>query len=290
VPTRKLVTPVKGSSVRGDSWQRTAEFRARFDTLLRETSGGSRTAFADLLGVSTSHVSKWCDGGSLPGAKSLERIAARTGVSIDWLLGFEVPQRRAERAKIGSLEAELYEVLLESRPQGAVAFTPRSSVGLLQQFAEEYWSQRWRGALEGYRAGLSQLGLTLLDLAQGGTLPDPDGDTTDDLTQTIHQIARLEAWLDKGANMSQVGLEDWRYLRRFMVKFPLYESPVAVRRFPAWLTTFGVPGGFGFAYAEGDVDHAWFLSEDGQSVVEETGTLLRPPQEGEVSPLPYDAW
>src|SRR5689334_1465733 len=75
---------------------RNVAFIARLEQLIEERCGGSRTAFAELVGVGTTHVTRWCVDGVMPGGSKLLEIAEATGVSVDWLLGFDVPRFRGE--------------------------------------------------------------------------------------------------------------------------------------------------------------------------------------------------
>lgn len=72
-------------------------------TLIAERAGGSRTAFAAMLGVGTTLVSKWCDHGTAPRLDTAAKIAEVTGVSVDWLLGFPVPQYTAQSRQNATL-------------------------------------------------------------------------------------------------------------------------------------------------------------------------------------------
>lgn len=87
--TRGSRTQRTASQARSDArkWPGSEVFRDRLSRLIQETTGGSRTAFAGLIHVGTSHVSKWCDGGTAPGAEKLALMAQHTGVCLNWLLG-----------------------------------------------------------------------------------------------------------------------------------------------------------------------------------------------------------
>ena len=90
-------------------------FSERLQLLIRERCDGSRYAFAQLLTseghgqrVGTSHISKWCDHGILPGSEKLEWIATRTGVSVDWLLGLpDAPMYRDQTRTSAELALDL---------------------------------------------------------------------------------------------------------------------------------------------------------------------------------------
>lgn len=63
-------------------------------------------------------------------------------MSIDWLLGFDVPMQRDERSRIGVLSTELHTVFTERRP--ASGFAPelfgRKPTELANDLVDEWWS------------------------------------------------------------------------------------------------------------------------------------------------------
>src|SRR4051812_44686190 len=90
--TDRKRTPRKASEVK-----RLREARAgnpllaeRLQQLLDQRAE-SRSAFARVLDVSTTHITNWLDNGIAPSAAMLAHIAKQTGASVDWLLGFDVP-------------------------------------------------------------------------------------------------------------------------------------------------------------------------------------------------------
>lgn len=67
-------------------------------------------AFAERVGVAPSLVSSYLNGGRLPTAERLQRIAERTGVSLDWLLlgeGGAAPRFRGQDRNQAELEADV---------------------------------------------------------------------------------------------------------------------------------------------------------------------------------------
>lgn len=58
--------------------------------------GKNRNQMARELGTSWQHVDRWEKGTTTPGPASLERLAAYLAVTVDWLLGRSVPERRPE--------------------------------------------------------------------------------------------------------------------------------------------------------------------------------------------------
>lgn len=59
------------------------------------------------VSIDTSNVSAWCGGGIIPSAETLAWLGLCADVSIDWLLGFDVPRRRSAREPVGDLAGEL---------------------------------------------------------------------------------------------------------------------------------------------------------------------------------------
>lgn len=53
---------------------------------LRIRTGLSQAKFAQFIGVSPGNISTWENGGSLPGAIALKKIAQKLGCSVDWIL------------------------------------------------------------------------------------------------------------------------------------------------------------------------------------------------------------
>src|SRR5665213_54658 len=111
---RKNDTPAKkrkaktAARVRSESreWSGGPAFSQRLIALIAEECGGSRTAFAARLGVGTSHISKWCDHGTAPGAELLARIADKAHVSLDWLVSGNGSMRRDVTISKAALETD----------------------------------------------------------------------------------------------------------------------------------------------------------------------------------------
>jgi hypothetical protein len=89
-------------------------YRERLRRVLDDVFGGSRTAFAAAIGRSGSRLSAWIPAygdsrveASLPSSEALHAISNASDRSADWLLGFDVPERRTERQTIGDLAREL---------------------------------------------------------------------------------------------------------------------------------------------------------------------------------------
>lgn len=62
------------------------EFRDRLRLLIQDRAPSNR-AFARHCGIPAARLSEWLAGEQLPGLPHLRRLADRTGVSLDWLLG-----------------------------------------------------------------------------------------------------------------------------------------------------------------------------------------------------------
>ena len=59
----------------------------------RKRAGLSQEALAESVGVSRQAVSKWETGESVPETGKLAALAAALGVSVDWLLSEDEPER-----------------------------------------------------------------------------------------------------------------------------------------------------------------------------------------------------
>jgi transcriptional regulator with XRE-family HTH domain len=104
-------------------WKRAdEESRKRIRTVIADREP-SQAAFARAIGVVPATVSQW--GKKLPGkydrdptVEQLWTIAKVYGVSIDWLLGFDVEMDRSQRARIGQVRPALREELLQALGDG----------------------------------------------------------------------------------------------------------------------------------------------------------------------------
>jgi transcriptional regulator with XRE-family HTH domain len=103
----------------------------------------SNRAFARACGVHDRRVSDWLNH-RLPSADNLRQIADRFGISIDWLLGFDVPMQRNERSRIGALSIELDRLLSQRRPPAGFApeLGERESSELANDLVDEWWRTR----------------------------------------------------------------------------------------------------------------------------------------------------
>ena len=91
----------------------------------------SQAAFARAIGVAPATVSQW--GKKLPGkydrdptVEQLWTIAKVYGISIDWLLGFDVEMDRSQRARLGQLRPALRDELLQALSEGETNARPSS--------------------------------------------------------------------------------------------------------------------------------------------------------------------
>jgi transcriptional regulator with XRE-family HTH domain len=88
-------------------------FAERIDELARNDAKrlghGTQRQFAEWIGIDEVRtVQRWRSRKNTPQAEQLHAIAERTGVSVDWLLGFDVPKYRGQsRATTSSIEADL---------------------------------------------------------------------------------------------------------------------------------------------------------------------------------------
>jgi transcriptional regulator with XRE-family HTH domain len=89
----------------------------------------SQAAFSRAIGVAPPTVSQW--GKKLPGkydrdptVEQLWTIAKVYGISIDWLLGFDIEMDRSQRARLGQLRPALREELLQTLGEGEIQARP----------------------------------------------------------------------------------------------------------------------------------------------------------------------
>lgn len=87
-------------------------FRRRLGSLVAKNGADgkmSANAFAAKCGLTSSRrVSDWLEGGTMmPSADNLRRISEAFGVSVDWLLGFNVPMMRGSSTGKADLQLEL---------------------------------------------------------------------------------------------------------------------------------------------------------------------------------------
>jgi len=111
--SRKLPTKARRETRRAGGKGGDA-FRLKLGSLVAEA--GSQRAFAKRLregDASTTdyspRIGEWLSGKNLPGFENLQRIAVAFNRSVDWLLGFDVAERRTDREPIGSLSSSLME-------------------------------------------------------------------------------------------------------------------------------------------------------------------------------------
>lgn len=71
--------------------KKVATFQERFSDLI-DSSTKSRTAIAAEFGVAKQTISAWTTGQSSPRLPVVSSLADYFGVSVDWLLGFDVPR------------------------------------------------------------------------------------------------------------------------------------------------------------------------------------------------------
>lgn len=143
---REKSTPSKLSSEQADSTatavdadaERSALRLGRLRELIDSHFAGSHTAFGSVAGVGATHVKRWLEGKSSPGSVKLIRISDATKVSIDWLLGCDVPADRNVRAPAGDFARRLHAELLAVAPQ----FAPVSLLGNPADLSDRAgWSQ-----------------------------------------------------------------------------------------------------------------------------------------------------
>jgi transcriptional regulator with XRE-family HTH domain len=137
-----------------------AIFRERLGSMIARGGANGRLSANALASrcklTSSRRVTDWLDGTVMPSADNLRRLAEALGVSVDWLLGFDVPKMRGSSRDRIDLEEELAIVLegeIAIRVQGQPyafqlstktidgAEVIRSSVASILTSIEEAWNQ-----------------------------------------------------------------------------------------------------------------------------------------------------
>ena len=255
----------------------------RLEQLVRVHSGGSRTAFAQLLGVGTSHISRWIDHRVEPGAAKLRIIATVTGVSVDWLLGFDVPPARDSRTETGDLAHALYRRLRSGAPlfaplyllgdEGELATVPGQPQSLVDNVAAGWWELRRQQLSVLYGRALSNLADRLED--DSGSVADPRvGTFMRQQAADLRQRAALLKHLELG----------WRELSRLRPEPLCAEVPVAtavalrhrdqsaIAYLEAPFLALGGASGVGIAWhRDATHDEAWFIDPHTLAVRHELG-------------------
>lgn len=139
-----LRPPKRGRRTSVSSSPRTQASKAVGDRLneLIQTRFTNKNRFAKIVGCSTaSPVTGWVSGHNTPGGEKLKEIGEATGVSVDWLLGFDVPMDRDARTAIGSLAEALQMALKARRPAGSLSIVPDipGGGGLIDIVVKTWW-------------------------------------------------------------------------------------------------------------------------------------------------------
>lgn len=93
---------------------------------LCQKKGISCKKAAEEIGLSNSITTKWKKTGATPDSKTLTKVAAYFGVSIEYLLaGEETQDKKAEKATVDVIDDDLREYLdeLRSRPEQRLLFS-----------------------------------------------------------------------------------------------------------------------------------------------------------------------
>ena len=130
-PKTRMPRSAKQATQQRNRRRQSPLFRQRLEKLISE-NGGSRNAFAKLIGVETPHVSKWCNEGVMPGGEKLRTIAKKTNVSVDWLLGFDVPQYRGEDRSKHTLEIDLAHLVARGVTNGLNSLDNRYDASMIE--------------------------------------------------------------------------------------------------------------------------------------------------------------
>lgn len=205
----------------------------------------SNRAFARACGVHDRRVTDWLNHG-LPSAENLRQISDRFGISIDWLLGFDVPMQRNERAQIGALSIELGRVLTERRPHDGFApeLAKLPSSALAISLIDEWWQARLVARASEAARKFRELAF---EVQKATRPPHESGDAQREARWTINQCLFVAAKLESP-------LVEWESVAEFRFSYSASQHTHRSDA-PRLETPFNVMGGWAFLwrYTERDV-------------------------------------
>lgn len=124
--------------------KKVATFQQRFATLCEETPN-SLTALADSLHVSKQTVSAWKNGTRSPKRPTIISIAEHFGVTIEWLMGFDVEKMEDKIAKqIVIPDSELFVKIINAMSQ----IYPYDYAMVMQAFEKTEIEMKKRGSYD----------------------------------------------------------------------------------------------------------------------------------------------
>ena len=123
------------------SGMKISTFKERFAMLCEENSG-SLTTLADALHVSKQTVSAWRNGTRSPKQPTIIGIAEHFGISIEWLMGFDVERisKKKEQKKIVVPDSDLFRKMI-------FAMSPSDYETMMQIFERTERKLKERGEL-----------------------------------------------------------------------------------------------------------------------------------------------
>lgn len=243
----------------------------------------NKNRFGKIVGCSTaSPVTGWVSGHNTPGGEKLKQIAEATGVSVDWLLGFDVPMDRDARTAIGSLAEELQTALEARRPMGSLSLLPDIPGGgdLIDLVAKNWWGLAFETVRKTWEERIEALDHAL--------------ETAEDLPHARFPGVQTAIGLSRGRLRGVLVRVRAKELRWFDLQLLTKADPIPAHRTSAvgagpiafayeagrraTLETpnpaLGARVGLGIAIRSGDVDFACYLDgESGQPIVK-TGKFL----------------
>lgn len=209
----------------------------------------SNRAFARACQVDDRRVTDWLNH-RLPSADNLRQIAAGLGISVDWLLGFDVPMLRNKRSRIGALSLALDRLLTERRPTSA--FAPELAHLESSEFATELIDDWWRNRLH---ARASDAAAKFRELAfEIQKAIRPSGESEDAVREgrnTINQCLWVAAKLESP-------LVEWDSVADFRFPHPATQHTY-VSGAPQLATPFPVVGGWAFLWRYSKRDVAIYI-------------------------------
>ena len=115
------------------------DFQERLNELL-DSDSRSYTAIAKDLGVSKQAVSSWRSGARSPKKSVIVKMARMYNVSLEWLMGFDVPKNFDEYKKVFIPDLDLFKKIF-------LAMTPDDSAEVMRIFEKTELAMRERGEL-----------------------------------------------------------------------------------------------------------------------------------------------
>lgn len=211
-------------------------------------------AQADWLDVAKKTLGRWfypVSGEKVPknrpSMEQLFKIGQRTGVSVDWLLGFEdIEQLRDARATIGVLSEELWKLMEDRIPPDAFApvLGERGIPHLASTLIDSFWTCQLRERANETARKFREL--TFVIQREGQSIDDPLAQT--ELQRIVRHCRIIVADLESP-------YVTWADVCRFRFAYPASQLTVL----GALSTPFQVVDGWGFVWRANEYDLAIYI-------------------------------